>query len=162
MAYSATNAFVGFIEYLKIDTVDVGGVGAEVNVNFDLETEDLFFGQSRTKIGTLEKTKKYQIGFEFGEFILENMAIALGQPATNLTGTTYLLITSAAADTVAIEAKVKNEQKDVYYTFDLPSCKLADTGGIGFSRESQGFMPVTFDILVVTGVNIGSIQMDAV
>lgn len=157
MAYDGDQFFSGVADYVKIDTVDIGGVGSDVTVSYSVETEDLTCGQTRTPVSTAEKTKKYTVAFQAAEFNLANLAQALGQPAANLTGSTYLLMTSDAADSVALEVKINNTNAGISYTCNFPNCKIAASGNVGFPFSAQGFMDMTFDVFADTGVNIGSI-----
>lgn len=155
MAYTAENFLLGTITTVKIDTVDIGGTGGQVSVNFNVETEDLTCGQIRTPVTTLEKTKKYQLQFSFAEFDLSQIAYALAQPQANLSGTSYLSITSDAADTVKIEVTFNNDQSSEDHVITFPSCKLASSGGVPLNVDSQGFMDVTFDVFAYSGTKIG-------
>lgn len=162
MAYTATKFWRGIADYVKVDTVDMGGTGTNVEFSFDVETEDMICGQSRTAISTIETSKKYQVKFQFAEYSFENIALALGQAAANLTDDTYLLITSAEADEVALEIKVKNEAEDFYHIYYFPKCKVTESGGVPYEFRGQGFIDITFDCLAHVGANIGYVEKIAV
>ena len=74
------------------------------------------------------------------------MAFALGQPSTSVVGTTYLNMSDSAPDEVEIILVIQNEVSGNTDTWKLPKCKLQGTSSITYNTESQGDLPLTFDI----------------
>jgi hypothetical protein len=163
----ATKLFAGVITSLKITTAGFGGLGGDViagytgddvSLSSTIETQDLTAGQTITPVSTTFKSRKFQLKFSFAEYKLINFAYALGTKAANaglVSADTYLSGSSDAPDTVCIQVVFANSNEaaayDVY-TLTCFSCKLSSGGTISFTKGTQGFIEVTFDVLDNSGL----------
>jgi len=166
----ATKLFAGIITSLKIATgtatyttgvlqgdIIVGYTGDDVSFSSTIETSDLTAGQTITPVSTTFKSRKFQLKFSFAEYKLINFAYALGTKAANaglVSSDTYLSGSSDAPDTVAIQVVFENSNEAAaynVYTLTCFSCKLSSGGTISFTKGTQGFIEVTFDVLDNSG-----------
>jgi hypothetical protein len=160
----ATKLYAGTITSIKI-AADVAGLsgdviagytGDDVSLSSTIETSDMTSGQSLTPVSTSFKSIKFQLKFSFAEYKLLNMAYGLGTAKANagaVSADTYLSGSTLGPDEVCIQVVFENAlDTNHIYTLTCYKCRLASGGTVSFTKGSQGFIEVTFDVLANGGL----------
>jgi hypothetical protein len=137
--------------------VIAGYTGDDVSLSSTIETSDMTCGQQTTPVSTSFKSIKFQLKFSFAEYKLINMAYGLGTAKANagaVSADTYLSGSTTGPDEVCIQVVFSNPLDTglTTYTLTCYKCRLASGGTVSFTKGSQGFIEVTFDVLANSGL----------
>jgi len=155
MATDNTKLYSGLITSLSIGGADIGHTGGKAVLAMESETVELRTGQSHSKVATLLRARSATLSIDLLEFSVQNLAYALGQPSTSVVGTTYLNISDSAPDSVEVILVVENERSGRTDTWKLPDCKLQGSSAITYDAESQGSLPIVFDVFPDSSNSLG-------
>lgn len=161
MTVNALNYFTGLITKVVIAGSDIGGTGESLGVRQESTEQKLKSGQSHLSQGSFSSEKSLFIDLSFAEYTLKNIMYALAQASGNLTGTTYLLLTGANPSNVSIYMEIYNEQLGQTLYANFPTCKVASGTNVTWDTTTQGFIPVTFEILANASNVAGHMQTPA-
>lgn len=115
-------------------------------VTFDPKVEflDIMVDQKLGAVARIPKLRDLEVKVKLGEVLLDNLRIALGQPSSNLTGTspnqTLFFDGSAIEQYIQAQFVVRGLGTNSSTTITLWKCVVKDPGSWNFKKDAaQGF-----------------------
>lgn len=159
MGVTVTDILVG-ARTVKVDSVDIGATIDGVSVEVTKERVEHIIDQVKLPVGVTEFAEAYRFRVTAAETDLDNLKIAMGQPATSLStnGTKTTLAVGDHNDDVpthALEFTGKAPGTDKTRTISIPKAYIVEGGSHAYTKNGVTVYEMTFGVLADTSQGAG-------